>query len=124
MAFLNRAISGGVAAQKIARGSKCGAPSFLQGAGFGAFGGAAAGAIIGAIAGDAGLCAAIGTASGALGGGAYRGLSSNEQYKSAYINCMRDPRPQGDQLIGGDSKSRASNPGSINIYGQGFGCRV
>jgi Glycine-zipper domain len=61
-----------------------------EGAGFGALGGAAAGAIIGAIAGDAGLGAAIGAASGALGGGAYRGLSSNEQYKSAYINCMRD----------------------------------
>jgi hypothetical protein len=60
------------------------------GAGLGALGGAAAGAIIGAIAGNAGAGAAIGAASGALGGGAYRGLSSNERYRSAYINCMRD----------------------------------
>ena len=73
---------------KRAAGSTSGETA--TGAGLGALGGAAAGAIIGAIAGNAGAGAAIGAASGALGGGAYRGLSSNDRYKSAYINCMRD----------------------------------
>ncbi len=61
-----------------------------RGAGEGAIGGAALGAIIGAIAGNAGAGAAIGAASGAFAGGAYRGISSDDKYKNAYANCMRN----------------------------------
>ena len=60
-----------------------------RGAGFGALGGAAAGSIIGAIAGNAGMGAAIGATTGALGGGAFRGISSDQQFRSAFTNCMR-----------------------------------
>jgi len=58
------------------------------GAGTGAALGAATGAIIGAFTGSAGTGAAIGAATGGLGGGAYKGLSTEEHYKSAYNNCM------------------------------------
>jgi outer membrane lipoprotein SlyB len=58
------------------------------GAGTGALLGAAGGAIIGAFAGNAGTGAAIGAATGGFGGGAYKGLSAEEQYKNAYNNCM------------------------------------
>jgi uncharacterized protein YcfJ len=75
-------------ASQSAGGSTAGETA--KGAGGGALGGAALGSIIGAIAGNAGAGAAIGAATGAFGGGAYRGLSSNEQYKSAFRNCMRN----------------------------------
>ena len=58
------------------------------GAGTGAALGAATGAIIGAFTGSAGTGAAIGAATGGLGGGAYKGLSTEDHYKSAYNNCM------------------------------------
>ena len=51
--------------------------------------GAAAGAAIGAVAGNPGGGAAIGAAAGGLGGGATTGISADDQYKRAYINCMR-----------------------------------
>jgi len=53
--------------------------------------GAASGAAIGAGAGggNAGKGAAIGAAAGGLGGGTYKGVSADEDYKSAYRNCMR-----------------------------------
>ncbi|MEN9681269.1 MAG: hypothetical protein RLZZ627_1162 [Pseudomonadota bacterium] len=51
--------------------------------------GAAAGAAIGAVAGNPGAGAAIGAAAGGIGGGATTGISADDQYKRAYINCMR-----------------------------------
>jgi uncharacterized protein YcfJ len=51
--------------------------------------GAAAGAAIGAVTGNPGSGAAIGAAAGGIGGGAHQGISSDEQYKRAFINCMR-----------------------------------
>lgn len=50
--------------------------------------GAASGAVIGAAAGSPGKGAAIGTAVGGLGGAAHQGLSTDEQYKRAYIKCL------------------------------------
>jgi outer membrane lipoprotein SlyB len=52
--------------------------------------GAAAGAAIGAVAGNPGGGAAIGAAAGGIGGGANSGLDADNQYKRAYINCMRN----------------------------------
>jgi outer membrane lipoprotein SlyB len=51
--------------------------------------GAAAGAAIGAAVGNPGTGAAIGAASGGIGGAATQGVSGEEQFKRAYINCMR-----------------------------------
>lgn len=52
--------------------------------------GAAAGAAIGAVTGNPGSGAAIGAAAGGIGGGAYTGVSGDDAYKRAYINCMRN----------------------------------
>ncbi|SMF95950.1 hypothetical protein SAMN02949497_3328 [Methylomagnum ishizawai] len=52
--------------------------------------GAAAGAAIGAVAGNPGAGAAIGAAAGGIGGGAQQGVSGDEAYKRAFINCMRN----------------------------------
>jgi outer membrane lipoprotein SlyB len=52
--------------------------------------GAAAGAAIGAVAGSPGTGAAIGAAAGGIGGGTYTGTDADNQYKRAYINCMRN----------------------------------
>ena len=59
------------------------------GAGTGALLGAAGGAIVGAFTGNPGTGAAIGAAAGGFGGGATMGLSSEQNFKSAYNNCMR-----------------------------------
>lgn len=58
------------------------------GAGTGALLGAAGGAVVGAFTGNPGMGAAIGAAGGGLGGGAYKGLSSEDKFKSAYNSCM------------------------------------
>jgi hypothetical protein len=53
--------------------------------------GAASGAAIGAATGgNAGKGAAIGGAAGGLGGGAYKGIEANDNYKSAFRDCMRN----------------------------------
>ncbi len=52
--------------------------------------GAAAGAAIGAAVGSPGTGAAVGAAAGGIGGGAKEGLGAEEQYKKAYINCMKN----------------------------------
>jgi outer membrane lipoprotein SlyB len=52
--------------------------------------GAAAGAAIGAIAGSPGTGAALGAAAGGVGGAAQTGVSGDEQFKRAYINCLRN----------------------------------
>ena len=51
--------------------------------------GAASGAAIGAAAGSPGKGAAIGAAAGGIGGGVYKGLSAEQAYKKAYIDCMK-----------------------------------
>lgn len=51
--------------------------------------GAAAGAAIGAAVGNPGTGAAIGAASGGIGGATMQGVGGEEQFKRAYINCMR-----------------------------------
>lgn len=52
--------------------------------------GAAAGAAIGAATGgSAGTGAAIGAATGGIGAGATHGVSREQNYKQAYINCLR-----------------------------------
>lgn len=58
------------------------------GAGTGALIGAAGGAIVGAFAGSPGTGAAIGAAAGGFGGGAYKGVSAEDKYKSSFNNCM------------------------------------
>lgn len=59
------------------------------GAGVGGLVGAGGGAALGAILGDPGKGAAIGAAIGGLGGAAKQGLQSNDQYRYAYQNCLR-----------------------------------
>lgn len=51
--------------------------------------GAAAGAAIGAAVGAPGTGAALGAAAGGFGGGTAKGISSEQQYKDAYITCMK-----------------------------------
>lgn len=52
--------------------------------------GAAAGAAIGAALGDAGKGAAVGAATGGFGAATARGVGSEQQFKRAYVNCMRN----------------------------------
>lgn len=59
------------------------------GAAVGGLIGAAGGAALGAIAGNAGTGAAIGAAAGGIGGATKQGLQSDDQYKRAFNNCMR-----------------------------------
>ena len=61
----------------------------VQGAAVGGLLGAASGAAIGAVVGNPGGGAAIGAAAGGMGGGTYTGISGDDQFKRAYINCMR-----------------------------------
>ena len=51
--------------------------------------GAAAGAGIGAAFGNAGRGAAVGAAAGGIGMGARRASQTEEQFRRAYVNCMR-----------------------------------
>lgn len=60
-----------------------------KGAAVGGLLGAATGAAVGAISGNAGTGAAYGAAIGGIGGGAKQGFQAEDQYKRAYINCMR-----------------------------------
>ncbi|MDD2768244.1 MAG: glycine zipper family protein [Methylococcus sp.] len=61
----------------------------LKGGVVGGLVGAAAGAAVGAAVGNPGTGAAIGAASGGIGGATYQGVSGDDQYKRAFINCMR-----------------------------------
>lgn len=62
----------------------------LKGGAAGALIGAAGGAALGAITGNPATGAAIGAAAGGIGGAAQQGTSGDEQYKRAFINCMRN----------------------------------
>jgi len=61
----------------------------LRGAATGGLVGAAAGAAIGAAFGSAGRGAAVGAAAGGIGMGASRASQSEDQFRRAYVNCMR-----------------------------------
>ena len=61
-----------------------------RGAFFGGIIGAAFGAVFGAIFGDPGTGAAIGAAVGGVEGGANRGLSAEQHFQRAYVNCMKN----------------------------------
>ncbi len=76
--------------QQLARQASGGlATETAKGAAVGGLIGAASGAALGAISGDAGTGAAYGAAIGGIGGGTKQGFQSEDQYKRAYINCMR-----------------------------------
>jgi outer membrane lipoprotein SlyB len=62
----------------------------VRGAGFGAMAGAAGGAIIGAMVGRPGRGAALGAGAGAAGGGVFSNRQTEQQYKQAFSNCMRE----------------------------------
>ena len=51
--------------------------------------GAATGAAVGAAVGDPGAGAAIGAAVGGVGGATKQGVEAEDQYKTAYNNCMK-----------------------------------
>jgi outer membrane lipoprotein SlyB len=60
-----------------------------KGALVGALGGAAGGALLGAITGNAGMGAAIGASTGVVGGAAAGGVTADQEFKHAYVNCMK-----------------------------------
>jgi len=61
-----------------------------KGAGVGALVGAAGGAALGAIYGNPATGAATGAAIGGIGGAAKQGMEGDDNYKRAFINCMRN----------------------------------
>jgi outer membrane lipoprotein SlyB len=61
----------------------------LTGAVTGGLVGAGAGAAIGAAFGSAGRGAAVGAAAGGIGNAARRGTQSENAFRQAYVNCMR-----------------------------------
>ena len=77
-----------LAQQSIGGGGTAG--NTAMGALGGAALGAAGGAIIGAFTGSAGTGAALGAATGGVAGGAYKGIESEDAYKRAYSNCLRN----------------------------------
>ena len=68
-----------------------------HGAGVGALAGAAGGTVIGALFGRPGRGAAIGAISGAAGGGALQAGRTEERFKQAFSNCLRE---RGHNVIG------------------------
>lgn len=72
-----------------ASGGGAGAKEAAIGAGVGGLIGAAGGAALGAVVGSPGTGAAIGAAAGGIGGASKQGMESNDLYKRAYRNCLR-----------------------------------
>lgn len=76
--------------QQLARQASGGtATETAKGAAVGGLIGAASGATLGAITGNPGTGAAYGATAGGIGGGARQGFQAEDQYKRAYINCLR-----------------------------------
>lgn len=75
--------------QQLASHAASSVKETVTGAAVGGLLGAAGGAAIGAITGNPGTGAALGAAAGGIGGGAKQGIQSDDQYKRAYTNCMR-----------------------------------
>jgi hypothetical protein len=73
----------------LARDAGAAGTETLKGAGAGALIGAAGGAALGAITGNPATGAAIGATVGGIGGAANQGVDADNQFKRAYINCMR-----------------------------------
>lgn len=61
----------------------------VRGAATGGLVGAASGAALGAAFGNAGRGAAVGAAAGGIGLGAARASQSEQAFRQAYVNCMR-----------------------------------
>lgn len=78
-----------VECQNLARQAGATGTEAAQGGVVGGLIGAAAGAAVGAAVGNPGTGAAIGAATGGIGGAANQGVGAEEQFKRAYINCMR-----------------------------------
>lgn len=72
------------------RASGGGVNSTALDAAVGALGGAAAGAAGGMLLGNPAIGAAVGAAAGGFGGGAYGGIDSDNIFKSAFKNCLRN----------------------------------
>ncbi|MCU0734182.1 MAG: glycine zipper family protein [Methylotetracoccus sp.] len=79
-----------VECQALARQAGSTGTEAVQGGVAGGLIGAAAGAAIGAAVGSPGTGAAIGAASGGIGGATMQGIGGEDQFKRAYINCMRN----------------------------------
>jgi uncharacterized protein YcfJ len=79
-----------VECQDLARQAGSTGTEAAQGGVAGGVIGAAAGAAIGAAVGSPGTGAAIGAAAGGIGGATTQGVSGEDQFKRAYINCMRN----------------------------------
>ena len=62
----------------------------VRGAGFGAMAGAAGGALIGTMVGRPGRGAVLGAAAGAAGGGVAGNTQTEQQFRRAFSNCMRE----------------------------------
>jgi outer membrane lipoprotein SlyB len=75
--------------QALARQAGSVGTETLKGTAMGGLGGAALGAALGAITGNPATGAALGAAAGGIGGGGYAGMGGDEQFKRAYINCLR-----------------------------------
>lgn len=76
---------------RLARQSSGGtASSAGRGALIGGLLGAAGGAAIGAAFGSPGTGAMVGAAAGGIGGATHEGLGAEDQFKRAYVNCMRN----------------------------------
>lgn len=78
-----------VECQNLARQAGATGTEAVQGGVAGGLIGAASGAAIGAAVGDPGTGAAVGAAAGGIGGATMQGVGGEEQFKRAYINCMR-----------------------------------
>ncbi len=64
--------------------------SATKGAVVGGLIGAAGGAAIGAAFGSPGTGAMVGAAAGGIGGGTSQGFKAEDEYKRAFINCMKN----------------------------------
>lgn len=73
----------------LARQAGSTATEALKGGAAGALIGGAGGAALGALTGNPATGAALGATVGGIGGAAQQGVSGDEQYKRAFINCMR-----------------------------------
>jgi hypothetical protein len=75
--------------RELAKNASSTGKNTAMGVGAGALLGGAAGAAIGAVVGNPATGAALGAAAGGIGGGANAGMDADNQFKRAYINCMR-----------------------------------
>ncbi|MEM2159377.1 MAG: glycine zipper domain-containing protein [Candidatus Nitrosotenuis sp.] len=75
--------------RELAQNASSTGKNAVMGVGTGALLGAATGAALGAVVGNPATGAALGAAAGGIGGGANAGMDADNQFRRAYINCMR-----------------------------------